>query len=76
MARELEEQGNRIDHELIRQFMLFTNDLDSSRETKFRDLYQEMIHLLAEDGIQWTDETLFFQASAQKHPSCKTAENG
>lgn len=61
LARELEEKGESIDKELIRQFMLFTNDLDSLRQKRFKDLYGETISLMAEDGIEWTDETLHAQ---------------
>ena len=59
LAQELEEKGDCIDRELIRQFMLFTNDLDSSRHKRFKDIYGETIDLMAEDGIQWSDETLY-----------------
>ncbi|BCB28363.1 hypothetical protein SKTS_32490 [Sulfurimicrobium lacus] len=62
LARELEEKGDSIDLDLIRKFMLFTNDLDSSRQKRFKDLYGETISLMAEDGIEWTDETLHAQA--------------
>ena len=58
LASELEEKGNSIDQDLIRQFMLFTNDLDSTRKVRFKDIYGEVLSLMAEDGIEWTDETL------------------
>lgn len=58
LARELEEKGNTIDKDLIRKFMLFTNDLDSTRQERFKDIYGEMISLMVEDGIAWTSETL------------------
>jgi hypothetical protein len=58
LASELEEKGNSIDKDLIRQFMLFTNDLDSARKIRFKDISGETLSLMAEDGIEWTDETL------------------
>lgn len=57
LARELEEKGGSIDKDLLRQFMLFTNDLDSTRPTRFKVIHGETIALMAEDGIEWTDET-------------------
>ena len=58
LASELEEKGTSVDKDLIRQFMLFTNDLDSTRKIRFRDIYGEMLSLMAEDDIEWTEETL------------------
>lgn len=65
LARELEEKGDSIDRDLIRKFMLFTNDLDSSRQKRFKDIYGEVISLMAEDGIEWTEETLHAHAKEQ-----------
>lgn len=62
LASELMEKGGSIDKDLIRQFMLFTNDLDSTRKMRFRDIYGEMLSLMAEDGIEWTEETLHAEA--------------
>jgi len=60
---ELKAAGNSFNHELFQKFTLFTNDLDASREKRFKDIYKEMIDLLAQDGIAWTDETLYALAA-------------
>jgi MoaA/NifB/PqqE/SkfB family radical SAM enzyme len=56
---ELRENVNPFEMELLEDFMLFTSDLDASRTIKFSDIYGEMIYLFAEDGIAWSDQTLY-----------------
>ncbi len=47
------------DFERLRQFMLFTNDLDATRDQSFRTTFPDVIELLRQDGFDWTDELRF-----------------
>lgn len=40
-------------------FVKFTNDMDKSRQQKFSALYSDHIDWFAEDGLKWSDETVF-----------------
>jgi MoaA/NifB/PqqE/SkfB family radical SAM enzyme len=68
LAQELAEKGDGIDRELLRLFMLFTNDLDSTRMLKFKDVCAETVALMAQDGIEWIDETLHAESAAKNSP--------
>jgi hypothetical protein len=59
LARYLQEMKTPPNPEIIREFMLFTNDLDATRGQSFRKAHPEMVQLLAEDGFEWTDEKRF-----------------
>jgi MoaA/NifB/PqqE/SkfB family radical SAM enzyme len=59
LARYLQDIKTPPNPEIIREFMLFTNDLDATRGQSFRKAHPEMVELLAEDGFEWTDETRF-----------------
>ena len=39
-------------------FVRFTNDMDKSRQQYFSKLYADHIEWFAEDGLEWTDETV------------------
>ena len=43
----------------VREFMIFTNDLDQSRQQKFSDVGAELIAMLDAQGYPWIDETRF-----------------
>lgn len=45
--------------ELVKKFMLFTNDLDKTRGQNFRDIYEDMVRSLEENGFPWLNETLY-----------------
>jgi MoaA/NifB/PqqE/SkfB family radical SAM enzyme len=47
-----------FDEELMRAFMLFTNDLDATRGQSFRDTHRELLQLITDAGFTWTNETL------------------
>jgi hypothetical protein len=49
------------DFDLLRQFMLFTNDLDRSRNQDFKKVHPELLSLIVESGFEWTDETRFIE---------------
>jgi hypothetical protein len=43
----------------IEEFMIFTNDLDHSRNQQFSSIGEELIELLARNGHPWTRETRY-----------------
>jgi MoaA/NifB/PqqE/SkfB family radical SAM enzyme len=59
LARYLTEMKTQPDPEIIREFMLFTNDLDVTRKQDIRASCPELVQLMAEDGFPWIDETRF-----------------
>ncbi len=58
LAMQLEPSDEMLDMRLLREFMLFTNDLDLSREQNIQTTDPELLKLLAEAGLVWTAETL------------------
>jgi glutamate-1-semialdehyde 2,1-aminomutase len=60
-AAGLESYGDEHNRDLLRQFMLFTNDLDLSRGQSFREACPECYELIVESGYEWTDETVYAQ---------------
>jgi glutamate-1-semialdehyde 2,1-aminomutase len=58
LAAWLEPPQGQVDEELLHRFMLFTNDLDTSRGQSFRKSCPELFELIEEAGFPWTDETL------------------
>ena len=59
LASGLEKAGDRevFDENLMRTFMLFTNDLDITRGQSFRDTHGELLELITDAGFMWTNET-------------------
>jgi len=55
----LENKGGKFGKGLLYKFMLFSNDLDQSREQYIWSINGELHGLFAEAGLTWTDETLF-----------------
>jgi MoaA/NifB/PqqE/SkfB family radical SAM enzyme len=43
----------------LKTFMLFTNDLDATRNQSFRKTHAELLSLIEETGFRWTDERRF-----------------
>lgn len=56
LAALLEAAGDEMDARLLREFMLFTNDLDATRGQNFRDTHAEVLPFFEEVGLPWTDE--------------------
>lgn len=48
--------------ETLREFMLFTNDLDASRGQSFADTFPELAEIIAGAGVRWTTESRHFPA--------------
>jgi MoaA/NifB/PqqE/SkfB family radical SAM enzyme len=57
LASELENTGEVFDENLMRTFMLFTNDLDITRGQSFRETHAELLQLITDSGFTWTNET-------------------
>jgi MoaA/NifB/PqqE/SkfB family radical SAM enzyme len=68
LARQLEPSGETFDAGLLRDFMLFTNDLDVTRGQNIREVDEELVGLLAQAGLAWTEETLHAPAGAKVAP--------
>jgi MoaA/NifB/PqqE/SkfB family radical SAM enzyme len=58
LAAQLESAGDAFDARLMREFMLFTNDLDVTRRQSFRETHKELLELIVDAGFEWTEETL------------------
>ena len=58
LASGLLAAGDSFDTALLREFMLFTNDLDVTRGQSFRSTHGELLELITQTGFRWTDETL------------------
>jgi len=69
LARYLSELTTPLNREVMREFMLFTNDLDASRGQSFRASHGEFVELLARDGFEWTDETRFTEGAPRPRPA-------
>lgn len=61
LANYLDSIQQKPDFELLRQFMLFTNDLDRSRKQSFKEVHAELFSLILESGFEWTEETKFVE---------------
>ena len=60
LAKGLEKSGDleTFDENLMRAFMLFTNDLDTTRGQSFRNTHGELLELITDARFKWTNETL------------------
>jgi sulfatase maturation enzyme AslB (radical SAM superfamily) len=59
LACNLEETAASFDPKALRRFMLFTNDLDSTRNQKFRETNEELLDYIEEAGFNWTNEVMY-----------------
>ena len=53
---ELDQDSEKIYRSTIHEFMVFTNDLDRSRNQSFKATFPELYRFIVEDGLTWTDE--------------------
>jgi hypothetical protein len=58
LASQFEAGSDEVDTKLLRDFMLFSNDLDATREQSIHTADPELVALLAEAGFPWIDERL------------------
>jgi len=45
----------------LREFMIFTNDLDRSRGQNIKETFPELVHLIEEAGYPWINETRYWK---------------
>ncbi|HWB48789.1 MAG TPA: twitch domain-containing radical SAM protein [Stellaceae bacterium] len=65
LAAQFEAGNDTGDAPLLRDFMLFTNDLDASRGQSIHASDPELVALLAEAGFPWTGERLHAAPAAE-----------
>jgi MoaA/NifB/PqqE/SkfB family radical SAM enzyme len=58
LADQFRADSGTFDPGLLRDFMLFTNDLDVSRSQSFADANGELVRLFEEAGYPWTSQTV------------------
>jgi glutamate-1-semialdehyde 2,1-aminomutase len=56
VINQIEKVRNRYTPEGLRDLMLFTNDLDATRNQSVRQVHGELLDLLHKEGFTWTDE--------------------
>jgi hypothetical protein len=56
VADYLEKLPNTWKQDSLRTLMRFTSDLDADRKQSVRQVHAELLELLAQDGVVWTDE--------------------
>jgi len=59
MADFIESVEDNCNTEALKTLMLFTNDLDATRNQSFRETHSELLSLIEETGFRWTDERRF-----------------
>jgi len=59
LARQLELTGPPFDPQRLRDFMLFTNDLDRSRGESVHQALPELVQLIEDAGYPWENETKY-----------------
>lgn len=69
LATVLEAVGDEVDMENLNKFMLFTNDLDQSRNQRFREVHAELLSYTEQAGIPWNEETRFLLGKIRSLPS-------
>jgi MoaA/NifB/PqqE/SkfB family radical SAM enzyme len=63
LAEYVKPKNDDVDPRLMREFMLFTNDLDRTRGQNFAEVNGELKELLSEAGFEWIAETLHARAA-------------
>lgn len=58
LAEQVKPVDDSFDPRLLRDFMLFTNDLDVSRAQSFSDVNSDLLALFAEAGFLWVHDTV------------------
>jgi len=54
------------DPAILKEFMVFTNDLDATRDQNFRTAHPEFVGLLAQDGFDWVEDNRYLHNTARK----------
>ena len=66
MVQYLESGPDWCNTEMFKQFMLFTNDLDASRQQSFLETYPRLVSLFEEAGFTWSLERMYSEQLPQK----------
>jgi MoaA/NifB/PqqE/SkfB family radical SAM enzyme len=69
IAQYLAEQPGGGDAALLREFMLFTNDLDVTRQQSLGESLPELQNLLRDCGYPWLDQVLHAAVFPQRRPA-------
>jgi len=67
IINHLRSDEDMFNKDLLRKFMLFTNDLDQSRDQSFKETFPELLSFIEATGFRWTTETLHMTKSTRKH---------
>ena len=59
LVATLDSTPESVDADRLHEFMVFTNDLDASRGQDFSKVNRELLDLLLDAGIRWTQEVRF-----------------
>ena len=76
LATALESAGDEMNMKKFHEFMLFTNDLDQSRNQSFREIYPELFGYFEGDGFMWSNSGRFTRhdpLTPDLHPSLPIA---
>jgi MoaA/NifB/PqqE/SkfB family radical SAM enzyme len=68
LSHDLKKSSESFNPNDFRRFMLFTNDLDISRDQNFRDINKDLLEQIEAGGYEWTDETNVCYASVTNFP--------
>lgn len=68
LAEYVKPKDEQLDPRLVREFMLFTNDLDRERKQNFAEVNGDLKEFLREAGFEWTNETLHATAAERANP--------
>jgi MoaA/NifB/PqqE/SkfB family radical SAM enzyme len=55
--------------ELVKELMLFSNDLDAGRQQNIRTALPELVSLFEQDGYRWIDETCYADPKIRQRPA-------
>jgi hypothetical protein len=60
VADVIESIQDNCSRESLHALMLFTNDLDATRDQNFAQVHPELLGMIEEEGFKWIDERCFF----------------
>jgi len=69
LADYLDSLSAPLNRALLRELMLFTNDLDATRGQDFQQTHAEFVTLAAKDGFEWTREVRFAGGDTRQIPA-------
>jgi len=59
IINHLRSNEDMFNHDILKKFMLFTNDLDQSRNQSFANTFPELFALIKNTGFRWSNETRY-----------------